>query len=1030
MKPLKITITAFGPYKHQETIDFKNLKEHRLFVISGNTGAGKTSIFDAICFALYGDASGEDRSDSRMLRSQFAEDDVHTSVNFEFELRERSYRVFRQMPHIKGTNKTPTGDKYELYETTNQSEILLVDRLTVGNVNQKIQEIIGLTKDQFRQIVMLPQGEFRKLLTSDTENKEEILRKIFRTVHFKQMTEGLNEKRLASQKQYEKQSQERDLYIKNLEKNLPKRDDSLLVQVFEQENHNTYQVLEALAEEIAFYFEEQNKQQLLLDKNKKHLQEKTNEYHLAKAINDRFAALENQRQQKLKLDEQLPIIQEKEQKLSQAVKASQIEIHESYFLEVTTEEDKLQENRKTAKSELIEAETSFTKAQMAYSEEEKRKLDREEASLTINKLKDYLPDVSELDQKKKSVALLKQEVKELQENVEQIVLILTGKKNEKTTLVKQIKHLEINIKKIPETSENLQVVQSQLKAVKGYLALSAKQTELSDQVLHKEEKLGEIKASYDQLETLWIEGQASLLAKHLHQGGPCPVCGSEEHPNPVEFTAEIPTKELLEQKRLEKDAVDGAYRTLQAELSAVYLQTNEKEQELLSLGVKVKQTEADLQQLSLVEQGLQTEMTCLKVDQEKVEQLKIAQEKIEDNIEQLETEKTQTESLLNQKQSSYQTEQALLEQKMNVIPEQLQSIEALAGEIKIAEQVKQKLEQKWQFVQQQLNQAKERQLTADMTLKNFIQQLEVMLEKKVKALTMFKEALLEANFASEEEYVASKIPKRNLEAIKTEVELFKTNISSLTQQIVDTEKELQGKEHQDLMVLDDQLKLLGQEIEVVQHDLTQVNQFYETAVKAKNNIQVAHEQVKEAEQTFYLHKDLYDVVRGENSKKMSFERYLQIEFLEQIVQAANQRLNRLSNGQFHLIRSERLEKRGKQSGLGLDVFDNYTGHNRDVKTLSGGEKFNASLSLALGMADVIQSHQGGISIETMFIDEGFGSLDEESLNKAIDTLIDLQQSGRMIGIISHVQELKQAIPAILDVKKTREGHSRTTFIIK
>jgi len=191
-----------------------------------------------------------------------------------------------------------------------------------------------------------------------------------------------------------------------------------------------------------------------------------------------------------------------------------------------------------------------------------------------------------------------------------------------------------------------------------------------------------------------------------------------------------------------------------------------------------------------------------------------------------------------------------------------------------------------------------------------------------------------------------------------------------------------------------------------------------------------HEKTVDKEQTFNRIADLHDVVRGQNSLKISFERYLQIEYLEQIIASANQRLKNLSNGQFELIRSDRQEARGKQSGLGLDVYDAYTGQTRDVKTLSGGEKFNASLCLALGMADVIQSFQGNVSIDTMFIDEGFGSLDEESLNKSIDTLIDLQKSGRMIGVISHVQELKAAIPAILEVKKSREGYSQTMFLFK
>ena len=192
----------------------------------------------------------------------------------------------------------------------------------------------------------------------------------------------------------------------------------------------------------------------------------------------------------------------------------------------------------------------------------------------------------------------------------------------------------------------------------------------------------------------------------------------------------------------------------------------------------------------------------------------------------------------------------------------------------------------------------------------------------------------------------------------------------------------------------------------------------------------ASDKMAQAEQELNRIADLHDMIRGHNGLKISFERYLQIEYLEQIIQSANERLKNLSNGQFYLMRSDRQEARGKQSGLGLDVYDAYTGQTRDVKTLSGGEKFNASLCLALGMADVIQSFQGNVAIDTMFIDEGFGSLDEESLNKSIDTLVDLQKSGRMIGVISHVQELKAAIPAILEVKKSKEGFSQTKFLIK
>src|SRR5699024_11847516 len=197
----------------------------------------------------------------------------------------------------------------------------------------------------------------------------------------------------------------------------------------------------------------------------------------------------------------------------------------------------------------------------------------------------------------------------------------------------------------------------------------------------------------------------------------------------------------------------------------------------------------------------------------------------------------------------------------------------------------------------------------------------------------------------------------------------------------------------------------------------------------KGNIEELSTRVKGIEEEVVVVEDVYDALRGQNNLKISFERYLQIDYLDQITQAANERFHSLTNGQYYLIRSERQETHGRQSGLAIDVYDAYTGLTRDVKTLSGGEKFNASLSLALGMSDVIQSFQGGISIETMFIDEGFGSLDEESLTKAIDTLIELQESGRMIGVISHVQELKHMLPARLEVIKQKEGHSKTNFVV-
>ncbi len=340
------------------------------------------------------------------------------------------------------------------------------------------------------------------------------------------------------------------------------------------------------------------------------------------------------------------------------------------------------------------------------------------------------------------------------------------------------------------------------------------------------------------------------------------------------------------------------------------------------------------------------------------------------------------------------------------------------------------MEQAWETAQKLLQSAKVAETKAAADLLNAGKQLEESNTKKEKSETEFAQLLVNAHFSSEEAYHEAKLSEQERGRLKEGIDTFKNNLTTLQQLVKELQESLKDKTKVDLAVLAAEVDQLKKIFDTADEMLRQSTHYHQKAAELRTKIFEAEKSVTELERQLTIVTDLYDVVRGQNSSKISFERYIQIEFLEQIISAANERLKHLSNGQFLLMRSERQESRGKQSGLGLDVYDAYTGQTRDVKTLSGGEKFNASLCLALGMADVIQSFQGGVSIDTMFIDEGFGSLDEESLNKAIDTLIDLQQSGRMIGVISHVQELKDAIPAILEVKKTKEGHSQTKFVLK
>ncbi|MDY0406391.1 SbcC/MukB-like Walker B domain-containing protein [Virgibacillus sp. 179-BFC.A HS] len=365
-----------------------------------------------------------------------------------------------------------------------------------------------------------------------------------------------------------------------------------------------------------------------------------------------------------------------------------------------------------------------------------------------------------------------------------------------------------------------------------------------------------------------------------------------------------------------------------------------------------------------------------------------------------------------------------------MIPENVRKLSVLEDMLAKLEQKKNEMEKAAEAAKNNLDRARDAYNRAQSDAGHAENQLTEAKKRKEKAQNLFQTAIRDAEFSSEEAYMAAKMEEKQQHQLQMEIQQFRQEQSTLNEQIRELQQLLQDRQRTDLVAIEQQLQALKQKYEQALEKWQQSKDYFENARDLKTNIQEAAEKVAASEKQLSIIADLHDVIRGQNSQKISFERFLQMEYLEQIIEAANHRLKNMSNGQFMLIRSKRQESRGKQSGLSIDVFDSYTGQTRDVKTLSGGEKFNASLCLALGMADVIQSFQGNISIQTMFIDEGFGTLDEESLNKAIDTLVDLQKSGRMIGVISHVRELKDVFPAILEVAKSKEGVSHTKFVVK
>ncbi|WP_407269888.1 AAA family ATPase [Radiobacillus sp. PE A8.2] len=1030
MKPLILKLTAFGPYKHTETINFDELKSNRLFVVSGNTGAGKTTIFDGICFALYGSASGEDRNDSKLLRSDFADDTVHTAAELEFELHDRQYRILRQIGHVKQGNKVATGERYEFFEKINGKEVPCVDRQIVSEINKKVEIIIGLTRDQFSQIVMLPQGEFRKLLTSETENKEDILRRIFKTEPYKYISEKLKTKKQLAEKSFQQELQQRDSYVKRVVATLPEREDSALFQVMEQAHYNINQVVAGLDEEVHYY-----EQQITANDTKykdayqKHDQNQT-EYHKAKAVNERFQSLDEKKASYNKLNEQVPQFKQKEKQLEQAERANLVDAHEKHVKEwrdtVKVKEKALQDALETEKV----AKNSEQKAEEQYQQQENQKSVRESINKKLDRYNDFLPTVRDLNDKKQALSSLLTKVKQLDDQRKNLEAQLREKREAKKHFNTQIKELESATNQITDKQKLLFDTREKYKVINDFNTITNDLNTLMNEQQQKQIILKKVQDSHYKIEQAWINGQASVLAEHLHDGEACPVCGSASHPNKATVSSEVPSKDKLEASKQELNKIENEFHTIAAKKETLTSQINNKQEELEAFQLDPKQAHNLVKDLLEAGKQLKKEVDELNNQRTQLTQLKTDYEKLENSIDQLDDHYQKTNQAYNENHAMYEKTKAVYQEKIDVIPEELRSLSELEQQIAQTKQLKLDMEKAWESAQKQLQHARDTYTKATSNSQHAKDQLQESVSKTEKAEQAFKQALTKSSFESEEVYQKAKLTENVRESLKTSIEQFNQSLTLVTNQITELKTELKDQKRIDLTEYKNEIEALRTAYESALNVLNQTKEYRKEALELKISIIEANQQVEEQEQLLNKIIDLYDAVRGQNSLKISFERYLQIEYLEQIILAANERLKQLSNGQFHLVRSDRIESRGKQSGLGLDVYDAYTGVTRDVKTLSGGEKFNTSLCLALGMADVIQSHQGGVSIETMFIDEGFGSLDEESLNKAIDTLIDLQQSGRMIGVISHVQELKAAIPAILQVEKTKEGYSTTKFVVQ
>lgn len=1040
MRPIKLTISAFGPYASKQVIDFEELKGRNIFVISGKTGAGKTTIFDAISYALYGEASGESR-ETDSLRSHFADDNTETYVELEFELRGEKYTVNR-VPKQK--KKKARGEGYT--EKSADATLTLPDGKVitkVKNVTDKIIEILGITREQFKQIVMLAQGEFKKLLLADSVEREGIFRKIFNTYDFEKIQAELKDKAANLSKNRTKSKHEMEINLKNIKGEhdivIDEYVDFPLVieklkDLLERDN-NIYKTLNEEGKEVDNKLQVKNQEKAIIETNNNLLKEKE---IITKALEELLS----------KEDE----YKNKSKTIIDGKNAKEVKYIEDKLIETTKKLTKREEDYNLSLKNVDSLKLEQEEANKLLQIEESKECDREKLSVEINNLNKLEEKIIELDS-------LNNKVMHLKQSAENSKLQIINNKKETEELKKSKEEKELQLKDIAtlETkkvelesdikakNKTLDEVRELFKVIRSFQNTYIEHNNKAKEYKEFEVEYKKVKENYEKMDDLYQKEQAGILASKLQENEPCPVCGSTNHPNKatIKENLKIPTKEELKVAKenldkLEKENLEkiNNLTTLNSN-KTTYLEQVNNHLSMLSATLNIDKTFNS--ETAKVVKNLGTELKSV-IDKLKDELLKVIdkislKEKIEKELNLITTtinEREHSLIKLEECEKNYTTELTQnitkIDEYKKEIPENITDLKTLNNLIEVKTK--------------ELNISKEKLAKLRLENENLAKKLEgenstsKEINKSIEELKLeiannkanFNEAIKEQGFDNIQTYEDAKLQISMVESLEKEVENYNSELKLTKAKQEDIINKTKDIVFMDITTIDEEIRSIQNNKKELESKLRELHAIIVGNKTILKNVENLNIEFKEIEEEYKVVGELADLANGKKAPYISFERYILASYFEDIIEAANIRLEKMTGDRFSLIRKTSKSKGAGQKGLELEIYDNYTDSSRDVSSLSGGESFKASLSLALGLSDIVQSNAGGVSLDTMFVDEGFGTLDPQSLDNAIDSLLELQRGGRLVGIISHVEELKERIDAKLEVTSTSKG-SKVEFNI-
>ena len=887
MKPLHLIMSAFGPYKEKVEIDFTKLGNNGIFLITGDTGAGKTTIFDGISFALFGESSGTHR-ESNTFRSKFAKKETETYVTLTFSHRDKKYKITRN-PSYTVPKKRGEGETIKPSDAILEYNENIITGLKI--VNEKVIEILGINANQFKQISMLAQGEFLKILFANSDERKTIFRKIFNTEIFDQITTKL----------YEKYKNNKD-EIENLKTEFITNSNNI---IFKDET-------------------------IYLDKNN------ITKELIIKTINKLNEEVINNNKINLEIEEKLKINQKELREQEEKIK-------------------KIEENNQR----IIEYNNL---------KEEENKLKKKE--FEIKSKQDLVKNNHKILRIIKPIEI---NIEKLNKDLNEILIKIKEKENSIENICKTIVQIDIqeeNLKKLKPTIDDYNNIKLKLntnlellKNVEDVLNYYNDKKSLDEEYQKEYEKYINLDKKYKEEEDKNFRNQAGIIAKKLKDKEPCPVCGSLNHPNIATTENDVLTKEELKKLKKENEEMSKKIDNIKQNITII-----KSKIELFNKKI-----------------NCQTEIEVIE---------------LKENLNNINIEIEETkEKLIND---------------FNQICSRLTPIKQNIDTFILVD-----------FIEEfhQKNDKIKEELQSNKNLLNEYQQTKINLEEKLKKENQnLIESINDLGYKTKEEYSNNILSEKEMLEIDNEIKQYETELTTNKTKIEQIKILLTNKEITDLEEEYIKLNDIISKIELIKIEMQNNYSVYSNNLKIQSKLEKTSKKLIEYMNKFTVYEDLYKLSSGTISgkRRVSFEQYVQATYFDMVLFEANIRFNNMTDGRFKLLRKETADSLNAKFALDLDVYDEYNGSRRDVKSLSGGESFKASLSLALGLSDVIQNYSGGVVIDTLFIDEGFGSLDQESREQAINTLNLISNNNKLIGIISHVSELKDRIDKKIIVSKNKE----------